>query len=296
MTRQDGGGLPGCALLPAAAVTSYAGGGLDAAAEWSVEVHLPGCPACRAVLAACTDSERLARNRNVLLARAGLPKPGLLGRMLRRCGVGEHVIVVLEATPSLRRSWLTGVLLVLATVVGAAQLAASTYFGGISQASTIDWTGLVPFLLLAPLLPLAAVAAAFSPALDPSYRVASAAPVSKFWLLCVRSVAVVAGTLVPMALAALALPGPWWLAIALLLPALALCSAALSMATVIRPAAAVAGVTAAWLVLVIGLGVTAGRPATVLGPAGQLTAAAVLTAGVALVAVRRSTIDYGWMG
>jgi hypothetical protein len=288
-----------CAVLPAAAIASYAAGRLDHAAEWSVEAHLPGCPACRAVLADCTDPGRLAKNRAELLARAGLPKPGLLGRALRRCGVPGHITVLLEATPSLRRSWLAGVLLVLAVAVGAAQLAAVPYLGGPGRflaPGVTNWAGLAPFLVVAPLLPLAAVAAAFSPVLDPAYRLASAAPVPMVWLLCVRAVAVIAATLVPVVLAALGLPGPWWLAVALLLPALALCGAALGLATVIRPAVAVVTVAAGWTALMIGLALTAGRPAAAFGPVAQLAAAAVLLAGTALVAARRNKIDYGWMG
>jgi hypothetical protein len=279
----------GCAVLPAALVAAYAGGRLDPAADWSVEAHLPGCPACRRVLATCTDADRLKRNRAVVLARTGLPRPGVLGRLLRRCGVPDHIAVLLAATPSLRRSWLTGVLLVLAIVVGASQLAAA----GIGQPS---WAVLVPFLIITPLLPLAAVAAAFSPGLDPGYRLAIAAPVSTMWLLCIRAAAVIAATLVPTALAALALPGSHWLAVALLLPALAICAGALALATVIRPDAAAAGAGLAWIALVIGIAATVARPAAAFGQAGQLTAAAVLVAATGLIALRHNKIDYGWMG
>jgi hypothetical protein len=289
----------GCGVLSAAAVACYADGSLDPAAEWSVEAHLPGCLSCRAVLADHIDAVRLARNRAELLARSGLPVRGLLSEALRRCGVPEHVAVLLQATPSLRRSWLAGVLLVLAAAVGAAQLAAVPFFGGAARflaPGGTDWAGLAPFLAVAPLLPLAAVAAAFSPALDPACRLASAAPVPMVWLLCVRAVAVIAATIVPVALAALALPGPWWLAVALLLPALAMCGAALGLATVIRPVVAAVAVAAGWMALVIELMLTVGRPTAAFGPAGQLTAVAVLLAGAALVAVQRNKIDYGWMG
>jgi len=287
-----------CAVLPAAAIASYADGSLDHAAEWSVEAHLPGCPACRTVLAAHIEPERLAANRAELLARTALPEPGLLGRALRRCGVPEHIIVLLQATPSLRRSWLAGVFLVLAVAVGAAQLAVLPYLGGpgrVLAPGGIHWAALAPFLVVAPLLPLAAVAAAFSPALDPAYRLASAAPVSMTWLLCVRAISVIAATLVPTVLAALALPGPLWLAVALVLPALALCGIALGLATLIPPLAAMGVAAAGWGALVIGLAVIAGRPSAAFGPAGQLTAVAVLAGGIALVMARRNKIDYGWM-
>jgi hypothetical protein len=264
--------------------------------------------ACRAVLADYTDAICLTRNRAELLARAGLPAPGPLGGLLRRFGVPENVAVLLEVTPSLRRSWLAGVLLVLAVAVGAAQLAAAVRatplgtvpaFGGASHILArggTNWPVLAPFLAIAPLLPLAGVAAAFSPALDPVYRLASAAPMSMIWLLCVRTIAVIAATIVPVALAALALPGPWWLGVALLLPAVALCAAAIGLATVIRPAVALVAVAGGWVALVIGLAVTAGRPTVAFGVAAQLTAAAVLMAGAALVAARRRKIDYGWLG
>ncbi|HTZ93453.1 MAG TPA: zf-HC2 domain-containing protein [Streptosporangiaceae bacterium] len=288
----------GCGVLPPSAVASYAAGGLDPASDWSVEAHVPGCPACRVLLTSYTDAGRLAANRAELLVRVGLPEPGPVGRLLRCCGVPQHVALLLEATPSLRRSWLAGVLLVLAVAVGGAQLANVHVLPGPGMfriAPTIDWATLAPFLAVAPLLPLAAVAAAFARPLDPAYQLASAAPVSMLWLLCVRTAATVAVTLVPTALAALALPGPMWLAVALLLPALALCGAALGLATVIRPEVALAAVAAGWMGLVIALAVTAGTLTAAFGTVAQLTAAAVLLAGVALIVARRHTIDYGWM-
>jgi Putative zinc-finger len=295
MTRSDAASQAGCAVLPADEVAAYARGRLGPAQEWSVEAHLPGCQACRRALAACTDG-RLDLNRAVLLTRAGLSEPAVAGRILRRCGVPEHIAVLLAATPSLRRSWLTGVLAVLATVVGASQLAA--FFSGpaAGPAGPSGWTALVPFLVITPLLPLAAVAAAFSPSLDPAYRLASAAPVSKVWLLCIRSAAVIAATLVPAALAALALPRSHWLAVALLLPALAICAVGLALATAMRAEVAAAAAAAGWTALAIGIAVTAAGPASVLGTGGQLTALAVLAAAAALIAARRNKIDYGWMG
>ena len=292
-------GPPGCAVLPPDLVAAYSDGGLAGAAAWSVEAHLPGCPDCRTELAGRADAVRLQRNRDVVLARLGLREPGPAGRALRRCGVPEHITALLAATPSLRRSWLAGVLLVVSIAAGASHLFALRHFGLAPQPALAvrgGWAPLVPYLVIAPLLPLVAVAAAFSPVLDPASRLASAAPVSMMWLLCVRSVAVIAATLVPVALAALALPGPAWLAAALLLPALAICATALGLATAIGPAAATIVAAIGWATLVIGITVIAGRPAVVFGPAGQLTAAAVLTAGAALIALRRGKIDYGWLG
>jgi hypothetical protein len=286
------GQVPQCPVLPAGLVVAYARNGLPAAQAWSAEAHLPACAACREVLAGCGDAGRLERSRAVVLAAAGQPEPGLAARALRRCGVPDHVAVLLAATPSLRRSWLAGVVLVLAVVAGSSQLAASAAFtGGPRQHS---WVILTPFLIITPLLPLAAVAAAFSSRLDPAWRLTSAAPVSQLWLLCVRSAAVVAATLVPVTLAALTLPGAHWLAVALLLPALAICAAALALATVIRAEAAVAAAAAGWTAVVVIAAATAARPASFLGPAGQLMALTVLAGAAALIAARRNKIDYGW--
>jgi hypothetical protein len=293
------GGLAGCAVLPASAVVSYADGGLAGADAWSVEAHLPGCLVCRRVLAGCSDASQLSQNRAILLTRVGLAEPGPLGRELRRWGVPEHVRVLLAATPSLRRSWLAGVLLVLALAVSASQLAATRYMSGAGApglAGPDGWRVLIPFLVIVPLVPVAAVACTFSPALDRASVLVTVAPVSKVWLLCVRSLAIVAATLVPAALAALALPGPGWLAAALLLPALAVCAVALALATVLRPDWAAIAAGAGWITLVTGLGVLAPRPALIVGLGGQLTALAVLMAAVALFATRRNKIDYGWMG
>jgi hypothetical protein len=301
-------GLPGqagaagpaarCAVLPAGVVAAYANAILSSAQAWSVEAHLPGCPACRAVLRSYTDAARLDRNRVAVLARAALPPPGLAEIILRRCGVPEHVAALLAATPSLRRSWLAGVLLVLGVAVGAAQLAFAVGIGrqGTYLSGGGQWVALMPFLFVAPLLPLAAVAAAFSPRLDPAFRLASAAPVSKVWLLLVRSAAVVGATLLPTAVAALLLPGDHqWLAAALLLPALAVCAAALALATVTGPAVAAIVVAAGWLVLVAGLAMSSGGPASVLSPASQVVAVVLLAGAGVLIVLRRNKIDYGWV-
>jgi hypothetical protein len=300
--RHDAEGRPadgGCPALAPGLATAYARGEIGAAATWSVEAHVPGCAACRAALAGGAQRDRLAVNRSVLLARLGLPAAGPASRVLRRCGVPEHILTILAATPSLRRSWLTGVLLALAAAVGAAYLlapgaAARTLLGGPAAGSA--WAGLIPFLVLAPTLPLAAVAAAFSARLDPASDLATAAPVSGVWLLCVRAVAVIGATLLPTVLAALALPGPGWLPAAVLLPALAGSAAALAVSTVAGAVPAAVGVGAGWVAAVVAVGVVTDSPAPVLGPVGQLASLAVLIGAAATVAARRARFDFGGTG
>jgi Putative zinc-finger len=297
MVHDDSGAGIGCAVLRAELVLGYGRGELDSTAAWSVEAHLPGCPACREVLASCGPSGRLERNRGELLVRLGLPEARRAPMLPPRLRGQGHVSALLWGTPSLRASWLCGVLLVLAVTVGLARLAVASMAAGGPQSlgHAAGWTALIPFLFVAPLLPLAAVAAAFSPQLDPAFDLARAAPISGAWLLCVRSIAVIAVTLMPTVAAALLLPGPWWLAPALLLPALALCAAAVAGATVVSPISAAVGAALAWSVLVIVAGLAAGNPALVYSPAGQVAATAVVLAGVGLVAIRRNRIDLGWV-
>jgi hypothetical protein len=291
------GPAEGCGRLITTLLDGYIRNDLAPAAAWSVEAHVPGCPACRAAVTARVDADRLARTRSVMLTRLALPEGGPLRRALRWCGVSDELITLLAATPSLRRSWLAGVTAVLVVGVGGAQLAAAALpFAGppVLGGPSGPWWHLIPFLALAPLLPVGAVAIAFSARLDPGHELAVAAPVSGLRLLCTRAVAVIAATLVPTALAALALPGPPWLPVILLLPALAVCAAALAAATVAGPVGGAAGAGAAWLAVVVAAGLAGHNPALAFGPAGQLAAAAVLVTAVALVAFRRDRLELDW--
>jgi hypothetical protein len=297
--RPPNGSARGCPQLDSELLAGYAQGGLNPVAAWSVEAHLPSCLACRQGLAAHVDAGRLLRSKSLVLTSLALPAPGLAGRALIRCGVPEHVVRLLAVTPSLRRSWLTAVLVVLAAAVGAARLIAPGYPHGADvrgvAAVSLSSSRLAPFLVLMPLLPLAGVAASFSGRLDPARALAAAAPISGVWLLCVRVIAVVAAAVVPASLAALALPGPPWLPAVLLLPALAMCGVAVAASTVLPPLASAVAAGLAWAAIMAGLAVLARAPAAAFGQAGQLTAAVILVGAVSCLAIRRDRLDYGWV-
>lgn len=265
-------------------VTAYAQGSLTQAAAWSVEAHLPSCDWCRTVLASEVDPSRIARNRAILLTRLALEDTGRAESVAVRAGVPRHVWRLLSLMPSLRLSWLTGVVLVLATSIGAARLLVTSH--GTTSA-------MLPYLFLAPLLPLAAVAAAFHPDFDPSADLSTAAPVSGVWLFCVRSVAVIATSVAPIMVAALALPGTGWLSLMIVLPALAICVLALALGTLLPPLSAAILVGAGWLTLVTGLGLVAGSPTTAYSGAAQPVALLVMIGAGTLLVIRRRTLDYG---
>jgi hypothetical protein len=273
-------------------LTSYVTGTAGTVDVWSVEAHLTGCVACRSAVAAHVDAGRLARNRSVLLTRAAIGDGGPLRRLLRRCGVPDYLLGVLSATPSLRASWLLSVLAVVG--VASVEAAAVSYRWFWSGPGHVSPEALAPFLLLAPLLVLAGVAAAFLPMFDPAWRLAAAAPFSGFTLLLIRTVSALVVALVPVTGVAFALPGPRWLPFALLLPSLALSAFALAAATVMDPRAAAVLAALAWLVPGLWL-VLARVPLLVVAPGAQFASGAVLFACAVVLYLRHSRFEMGWM-
>ena len=78
----------------------------------------------------------------------------------------DHVLGLVAATPSLRRSWLLSVAGVLAVVAGEAAAVRYDWITASGPGPPAPEV-LAPFLLAAPLLVLAGVAAAFLPMFDP---------------------------------------------------------------------------------------------------------------------------------
>ncbi len=269
----------------------YAAGSLASADAASLEAHLLACPQCRQGLAPRVDPRRLAATWTAIDAALDAPRPGPVERLLCRLGVSDHLARLLASTPSLRTSWLTAVALALAFAVVAA-------YGGTGEQA------LLVFLVVAPLLPLAGVAAAFTPSVDPAAEVALAAPMRTFRLLLVRAAAVLVPTLVLTSLAALTLPGPGWAATAWLLPSVALAVSALALSTYVSPAPAAAAVALLWVAGVVASEVVASGGLAGLrlgGPieselfraAGQLGFGMASAAAAAVLANRRHVFEIG---
>jgi hypothetical protein len=287
-------GHPGEDLL-----AGYAAGTAGTVVAWSVEAHLTGCARCRSALSVHADAERLARNRSVLLARAAIGDGGRVRKVLRRCGIPDYMLGLLAATPSLRRSWLLSVVGVLAVV---AAEAVAVRYGWIQAGRPGLLEGhpgpedLAPFVLVAPLLVLAGVAAAFLPMFDPACLLAVAAPFSGFTLLLVRSVSALAAALIPVVAAAFFLPGPGWLPVALLLPSLALSAFALAAATVLAPRTAAITAGTLWAVPALLLGTaTAHGALLIVQPDAQFACAAALCACAVVLYLRHDRFEWGWM-
>ncbi|HEX9234838.1 MAG TPA: histidine kinase [Actinomycetota bacterium] len=182
-----------------------------------------------------------------------LPGRGFAEASLVRLGVSDPTARLLAASPSLRLSWFgaTGVALAFAVV--------AAYAGPGS---------VLLFLVLAPLLPLAGVAVAYGPGVDPAHEVSLATPMPASRLLFIRATAVLATTCVLGGLATLALPQVGWQAVSWLLPALALTVSSLALSTFIAPLRAAATTCVLWFGGLIAAAVWA-RSALVLfrGPA-----------------------------
>lgn len=217
------------------ALRSYTDGSLATTQQFSVEAHLLSCDTCRSTLSSFADKTMLERMWDAIATETAAPAPSAIERTLLRLGVSNHSARLLVATPSLRRSWLLAVAAVLSLAVGVAHGADNGY---------------VFFLAIAPMLPLAGIAAAFGPGIDPTYEIGIAAPLRSFSLLLIRAVAVLVSTMGLGVIAALFLPDFNWAAAAWLLPSLGLVTSSLALSTIVHPVRAASSVAGVWMVAV----------------------------------------------
>jgi hypothetical protein len=183
---------------------------------------------------------------------------------------------LLAATPSLRLSWF----LAVAAALGFAVMAARGAEGGA-----------LVFLVVAPLLPVAGVAAAYGRAMDPTFEIGLASPTGGFRLMLIRATAVVATSAALAGLAALGLPQLSWTAAAWLLPALALTVLTLALSTAASAYGAAGAVSLVW---VVGVTVTerlATEPYAAFGLGAQVLFGAIIVASVLVLIARREAFE-----
>ena len=264
----------------------YVAGRLSLAYAASIEAHLPTCADCRAQLVHVADSDRLERTWSAIESRVDQPKLSVIERLLVRVGIKEHDARLVVGTPALRPAWLLAVAAVLTSAVvldnGPSSRGNALYF----------------FLVMAPLLPLAGVAAAFRPGADPAHELVVAAPKPISELLLARALAVLAITLLLTTAASLALPQQGWTVAAWLLPALGLTAATMALSTLV-PAQwggtglALLWVTAASLALHSSRnGADAVNRFIAFRGVGQLSFAALTAVAVIVLARRRAALDF----
>ena len=246
---------------------AYAQGRLDIVAEASVDAHVTGCATCREAAGTLVAPAELALLWETVRSEVTRPRLPWTLRWLRRVGVPDDDLVLLAASDGLALPWALAVAGALACAV---------------------LTGLVParqdvsFLLLAPLIPVLAVAAAYD-AIDPLRGLAAATPYSKLRLAMMRTTATLVVALPVVLAVGMAVPGLEPLAWTWLLPSLAMTTTTLVLVTWLAPWAACGVVAATWAAVVLA---TAGfQHVTVLtGAAAQgAFVAVVLTMGALLV-------------
>ena len=266
----------------------YASEDLSDAAMASVEMHVTTCPGCRTLAASRGDVAGRGAQDRVKLAideRLDSPPAGWMERGLHRAGVNDVDARLVGAALSLHGPLMAASVLALTFVA----LASMTGPGRARLAA---------FLVAAPLLPLFGVALAYGPRVDPTYEIATAAPLPGFRVVLLRTLAVTVPAIPAILALSLLLPfGP--LAFAWLLPALGLASASLALGTLIPLARATTGLAAGW---VVGAGIAlVGAPRAsaeefargfaAFRPAGQLLFAFVLATSMVLVAMRRAEFE-----
>lgn len=258
---------------------SYVGGSARPALAASVEAHVLACAGCRGRLVPAVDLPRLNRIWEEVVERVDAPVPGPVERLLLRFGVRDDTARLLAATPAMHGAWFLSVLAVL----GLALLSAHA-----------TERGIVVFLALAPLLPVAGVAMAYSPLTDPVHELATAAPYSCLRLLAVRTAAVLTATLLLAGAAAVLLPGEQWLAAAWLLPALALTAGTVALSTWFEPLRSALVLATGWLAVVSPAFVPGRDPLLVVQSGAQLLCLALLVLALATLVVRRDALSFSW--
>jgi len=254
----------------------YVAGGTTAAVAASAEAHLTTCADCRARLTPQLDTGRLDAIWHGVDDRVQLASLPWFERTLVRVGVGEDTARLLAATPSLTTSWLASIVVAVLFAVA---------FAGASR------EGMLVYLTLAPMLPVAGVAAAYGRLADPAHELAVAAPYSLLRLLLLRSVAVVGSTVVIVGLGSLALLGHGWTAMAWLLPALALSVTTLALSARVAPVWAAAWVLTTWVAVVLAVR-RADDDLAAFGAVGQLAALAVVALATTALVQQRTVFAF----
>ena len=231
-------------------------------------------------IVAANDGAFLAAVLDDVVALTMAPRRSRLERLLLVCRMPEPTARLVAATPALRWAWIAAVGVVLLFAAGAA------------GEGWRDADRLAVLLALAPLVPVVGVAAAFSAATDPTQEVATAAAISGFRLLMIRTLSVLGGSIaVTLAITLLSRHADGWLRVAWILPGLATTSATLVLATRTRIATAAGVIGCAWLLIVIAISEVVDDAVAPYRWPGQLVAIVVTASASAILVGRRRHLD-----
>jgi predicted anti-sigma-YlaC factor YlaD len=210
-------------------------------ASMSVEQHVANCQDCRtdvAALVAKAPAEAVPDLTEVwsrVRDQIELPPASWFERLLTRLGLPDSDAALVSAAPSWRGPWLTALCSALVFVAAAA--AASDSGAGTSL-----------FLLVAPLVPVFAVALAYGPEASGAVEQEAAVPYPLARLVFLRTATVLIASVPVVGLIGILLPGRLsWL---WLLPAIGFTATVLGLSVWVPPVRAAEGITLAWVAAV----------------------------------------------
>ncbi|WP_328923480.1 zf-HC2 domain-containing protein [Streptomyces sp. NBC_00190] len=255
-------------------IDDYARGDTEIAADtlWALESHMETCAMCRSRLSASVATEAPGIAVLVDTVRAGLAPQ--LDAAVRAPSRRYRPRWVPAWTTPVMVPWLA----MTVTVTLLALLLAAAGAPAVAGAAS-------PALLIAPVLPLCAVAAAWSRSLDPAHELTASTPRAGLPLLLRRTISALA-----VVLPALLVEG--WLTGAMtaaqwLLPSLAFTSTALALGSVVGVTRAAAGLVVAWGIVIAAPAWGTGRVPIVLRPDQMPVWGVLLALGIGAVIARR---------
>ena len=269
---------------PTELLTSYVRGDLDHASGMSIETHTLRCAECRGRLSDLA-APLADRTWPAIADMIDTPRLPWAERWLGRVGLSSQTARLIGSTPSMRLSWIVSIL-------------ASLGFGlALSHAATGASRSL-PFLMIAPLMPVLVIAAAYGSPLGNTDEIERATPFAPWRLLLLRSLTVLVVCVVSSAALALAIPGPAARAWLWLAPALALSALVLALSTWVSLARAATTSAVLWVALIVACSVVRlPRAEAVIDrfvmfrPAGQLVTTVVAVVSSLVFATRARRVD-----
>ena len=269
---------------PLELLASYAQGDLDHARAISIEAHTLRCGECQARLADLA-APLVDRTWSSIADTIDAPRIPWIERWLGRLGVPPPIARLVGTTPSVRFSWFVSTLASLALGVALSHGASGS---GRS----------LPFLVIAPVIPVLVIAAAYGSPLGSTNDIERATPFAPWRLLLLRSMTVLVVCVATSAVLSLGIAGPaartWlWLA-----PALALTALVLALSTWVSLSRAATTTAALWIVSILACSVVrAGNTDAVFSrfvmfrPMGQLVTLAVALVSWLVFAMRSRHVD-----
>jgi len=243
----------------------------------SVEAHLVTCPDCRVRLGELMPHQAVDRAWSAIRAHVEAPRRSVPEQLIRRLGISTEAARLLVAVPAFRGAWLFG-LFVVTLFAGLAALFAGEY-------------GLTLFLIVAPLAPVAGVAASFGGDADPCHELVTVTPHSSVRMLLLRTAGVLATSLPVTLLAGFALPGPAWVGVAWLTPAAAGVALTLLLSPVFGSTATATALAACWSSAVV-IASRLEDPVEIVEPTMQLVFAVLTLVAVAALVVRQPSFEH----